>query len=558
MLLTEPELNWLEDNGNKSDLLGQVFTPEDVAELMVSMALDSNPKSILDPCFGEGVFLKVISRKVKDASIKNIGIEIDPDLYKGVREELSSFDLYNGDFFDFDREVDCIIMNPPYIRQELLKMDMPKFLNKGEIIKRLPLTNTNISPRSNLYIYFFIKSWKLLKSHGEIVAIVPNTWMTAEYGQTFKDFLLDNFWIESIIQFNKDVFPNADVESCIIHLKKDSTSIERHSNMVSINKALSKNELGKFNQLILNGDKKLSINRVNKNSLQSESNWLNFFSKKTLFDLENNLITLDQLAYLKRGTTTNYNDFFIKNSYKLAEKYPNFFVDIICSPKDIKGYTTKSLLKQNYLLATEKIKEELPIEIFDYVENFERVILKESKPKTLFNKIVKSPNQWFNIKNLTVAPIIFSYIVRDRKKFILNEANLIARDNFYEIKPKDKIDKYILFAILNSRITSFFLEDIGRSHGKGLLKIQKYELEKLKIVNPDNINKQDINLLSRLGQALSVSTEEDALRYISQIDQVLLQYVSTKLNVKKLEVLLKGKIDSRLDRKSGHLKLVNE
>ncbi|XYU16287.1 HsdM family class I SAM-dependent methyltransferase [Bacillus pumilus] len=558
MLLTEPELNWLDDKGNKSDLLGQVFTPEDVAELMVSMALESNPKTILDPCFGEGVFLKVLNRKIKDASIKNIGIEIDPELYKGIREKLSSFNLYNGDFFDFDKEVECIIMNPPYIRQELLKKEMPKFLNKKEILKRLPLTNTNISSRSNLYIYFFIKSWALLKNHGEIVAIVPNTWMTAEYGQTFKDFLLSNFWIKSIIQFSKDVFPNADVDSCIIHLQKDIRNIEKHSNMVNINQAMSKKELVCINQLIYNEDKKLSINKVMNKSLHLEKNWFDFFTKKTLFNLENKMVTLDQLADLKRGTTTNYNDFFIKNHFRLVEKYPNYFIDIICSPKDIEGYTTKSLIRKNYLLSTIEKKKQLPLELNEYVEKYEDEVLKDSKPKTLYNKIIKKPDQWFNIKNLTSAPIIFSYIVRDRKKFILNEASLVARDNFYEISPKEQVDKLILFSILNSRITSLFLEDIGRSHGKGLLKIQKYELEKLKIVNPNTISKHDLVLLAKLGEGLTKSLDQNALQYISKIDKILLPYVSTKLNVEDLEELLRIKLDFRLNRKSGHLKLVSE
>lgn len=131
-----------------------------------------------------------------------------------------------------------------------------------------------------MYIYFFIKSWALLKNQGEIVAIVPNTWMTAEYGQTFKDFLLSNFWIKSIIQFNKDVFPNADVDSCIIHLQKDIRSIEKHSNMISINQAISKKELEYINQLIYNGDKKLSVNKVMNKSLHLEKNWFNFLKRK--------------------------------------------------------------------------------------------------------------------------------------------------------------------------------------------------------------------------------------------------------------------------------------
>lgn len=198
------------------------------------------------------------------------------------------------------------------------------------------------------------------------------------------------------------------------------------------------------------------------------------------------------------------------------------------------------------------------MELNEYIERYEGEVLKDTKPKTLYNKIIKKPNQWFNIKNLKSAPIIFSYIVRDRKKFILNEANLIARDNFYEISPKEQVDKLILFAILNSRITALFLEDTGRSHGKGLLKIQKYELEKLKIANPDNIIEQDLDRLAKLGDSLAKSVEQNALKYISKIDRILLPYVSTKLNVEDLEELLRIKLDSRLNKKSGHLKLVSE
>lgn len=558
MILSESEMNWLINFENKKDMLGQVFTPEDVADLMVSLAIDSKPQTILDPCFGEGVFLESINKKVEEKPVRIIGVEIDPILYRKANDKLLNIELYNMDFFDLEEQVDCIIMNPPYIRQELLRKEMPKFLSKEKIWGRLPLTNCIISPRSNLYIYFFIKAWAQLKNHGEIIAIVPNTWMAAEYGQSFKEFLLSNFWIKSIIQFNKDVFPNADVDSCIIHLVKDMESTNKHSNLININQELSESELESFNTLIEKVDNKITVKETKNEILQLENNWLTLFNDNPFFNLMENMVPLEKLANLKRGLTTNYNDFFIYSENKIVNQYPNYFTEILCSPKDVEGYSTQFLVKRQFIFSTQIIKDNLPYELKSYVDKYENEILKNEQPKTLYNKILTKPNNWFNINKLESAPILFSYIVRDRKKFILNESELVARDNFYEIFPKNHVNKYILFSILNSRITSIFLEDIGRSHGKGLLKIQKYELEKLLVINPAQISEMDLKLLEKMGKKLMNSSKEDALTYISEIDKILLPYVSTKLMIQDIETMLETKLETRLNKKNGFLKLVKE
>src|SRR5690606_18747807 len=105
MILSEPEMNWLTNIENKKDLLGQVFTPRDIADLMVSLAMGSKPNIILEPCFGEGVFLESIDKKV-DGKQRIIGVEIDPILYKNVSSKLLDMELFNIDFFDFEDEVD--------------------------------------------------------------------------------------------------------------------------------------------------------------------------------------------------------------------------------------------------------------------------------------------------------------------------------------------------------------------------------------------------------------------------------------------------------------------
>lgn len=560
MRISKLEKEWLTKTKNKNELLGQVFTPEEVSDLMVTIALKSNPDKILEPCFGEGAFLDSINNKAKNKNYKVLGVEIDPELYIKVKNNLAhvNTDLYNMDFFDFEEKVDCIIMNPPYIRQELLSKTMPKFLNKQKICDRLPKVTNKISPRSNLYTYFFLKSWDLLNQDGEIVAIIPNTWMSTEYGSSFKKFLLDNFSIELIIQFNKDVFPNADVDSCIIHLIKKPQYTNNASSLITINQGLSNSEIENFKDFLKSESEKFTKKEVSNIQLQKEKNWLNLFNEKTFFDFNSNMISLDQVTNLKRGITTNYNDFFITAFNSDVEEFPNYFKEIICSPKDIQGYSTKSLRKKYFLFNTLESKKDLPLELKKYVEKHEEEIICRKKPETIYRKIKSNSNTWFNIKRTYSSPILFSYIVRDRKKFILNDSQLVARDNFYEITPNENINLLVLFAILNSRITSLLLEDLGRSHGKGLLKIQKYELEKLLVPDPNKIKFKDVNRLEELSIQLISSLEKDAHIFISEIDEILLPYISKDMNTEQLAQMLNKKLESRLEKRTGYLQLLNK
>jgi len=562
MKLSNSDLDWILKVENKKDMLGQVFTPQGVANLMVSLGLNTKPRTILEPCFGEGVFLESIQKRKEYVAndTKIIGVEIDPVLYERVRSKFPNLELYNKDFFDFKGVVDCVIMNPPYIRQELLREKMPRFLNKSDIITRLPLLQYPISSRSNLYVYFIIKAWSILSEKGSIIAIIPNTWMAAEYGNSFKKFLLQNFWIKAIIQFNKDVFPDADVESCILYLskEKDSEFNMRNTYLINIQKPFSKDEFLSFNDLINNVNGRSLVRTVTKEILELKGNWLNLFGQNNLFNIRDNLVPLKEIANLKRGLTTNYNKFFINDTIKFINRYPEYFKAILCSPKEIKGYSTESKIKEQYIFCTEKQKSELPLELKEYVEKYEHEILSSTLPKTLYGKITSNPDNWFNIKLTKTAPILFSYIVREKKKFIFNRNNMIARDNFYEIFPKEHINQYVLFSILNSRITSLSIENIGRSHGKGLLKIQKYELKELEVVNPSKIQKEDLIFLESLGRDLSVCSDENPIQIISKIDKILLPYVSTKYKVSDLEERLKIEENSRLSKRIGHLRIIND
>ena len=135
--------------------LGQVFTRQVVALYMTSLFDLSKSATILDPCFGDGAFLRALQAH----GFTNVfGCEIDKLLFNIHQYDFEKYHLFNQDFFKFGRSesFDGIIMNPPYIRQEkiddLEQLDITKkILRQNKIFKDLPST-------ANMYMYFVMKS----------------------------------------------------------------------------------------------------------------------------------------------------------------------------------------------------------------------------------------------------------------------------------------------------------------------------------------------------------------------------------------------------------------
>ncbi|GHP21678.1 type II restriction endonuclease [Helicobacter pylori] len=113
-----------------------------------------------------------------------------------------------GDFLGFD----CIIGNPPYIRQEhikdlkpLLQKQYPDFYNST----------------ADIYTYFFALSYHLLKEKGFNAFITSNKYARARYGAQLREWLLKKTTIVSYMELNAlKVFESATVDTSIMSFIK--------------------------------------------------------------------------------------------------------------------------------------------------------------------------------------------------------------------------------------------------------------------------------------------------------------------------------------------------
>ncbi len=116
----------------------------------------------------------------------------------------------DGDFLGFD----CIIGNPPYIRQEHIK-DLKPLLAK----QYQDFYNSS----SDIYTYFFALALNLLKEKGFNAFITSNKYARAKYGAKLRELLLKKTTIVSYMELNAlKVFESATVDTSIIHFIKQT------------------------------------------------------------------------------------------------------------------------------------------------------------------------------------------------------------------------------------------------------------------------------------------------------------------------------------------------
>lgn len=521
---------------------GQVFTPDSISDFMANLVLQYSPRTILDPCFGDGIFIKSLLKLGVDPQ-NIIGIEIDESKVRKVRSEVGRVNLSEEDFFNFEGTLDAIIMNPPYIRQEIIVKVKNSIEEIAENFSKL--SGKNLNGRSNLYLYFLLKGIYVLKENGILVAITPNIWLSAAYGKPFREFIKDRFSIEYIFEFSKDIFKDVVVESCILVLRKKTIENSHYIKFITLDDGFFQYD---WKNLNLNEDSmNVKIQKVKQIDLKTNTNWHSFFTEHQINLCGLGFVCLFELASLRRGITTTNNRFFINGVQNLALKYPQFFTSIVCSPKELNGYSTSESEQYKKILYIQNTKESLPKEIREYIDAYSNQ--HDGKSQAVNEKYYK--DNWYCLPRRNPYAILFGYIVRSRKEFFFNKAMALARDNFYEISPNPEINEYVLFAILNSSYTKYALERIGRFHGQGLLKIQKYELDKLKVIDPRTMNSEDISNLAAFGKELEISDSElKGNLIIENIDEVISKYSSTP--VKLVREVERKMLEKRLSRKQHY------
>ncbi|WRF02695.1 class I SAM-dependent DNA methyltransferase [Helicobacter pylori] len=202
-----------------------------------------------------------------------------------------------GNFSGFD----CIIGNPPYIRQEHIK-DLKPLLQK----QYQDFYNSS----SDIYTYFFALAYHLLKEKGFNAFITSNKYARAKYGAKLRELLLKKTTIASYMELNAlKVFESAAVDTSIISFIKQPPLKESGFNYYEPTPN-DKDDLKSTPSLLMK-----------QNALSTESF---IFANATLLDLRDKIESVgtplkDWDIQIYRGILTGANEAFIIPTEKREE-----------------------------------------------------------------------------------------------------------------------------------------------------------------------------------------------------------------------------------------------
>ncbi|MFP6198506.1 Eco57I restriction-modification methylase domain-containing protein [Helicobacter pylori] len=233
-----------------------------------------------------------------------------------------------GDFLGFD----CIIGNPPYIRQEHIK-DIKPLLQKQY--------QDFYNSTADIYTYFFALSYHLLKEKGFNAFITSNKYARAKYGAKLREWLLKKTTIVSYMELNAlKVFESAAVDTSIMSFIKQTLPKESGFKYYEPTPD-DKDDLKNTPSLLMK-----------QNALSTESF---IFANATLLDLRDKIESVgtplkDWDIQIYRGILTGANEAFIITTEKREEilnacktqeerKRTETLIKPILRGKDIKRYS---------------------------------------------------------------------------------------------------------------------------------------------------------------------------------------------------------------------------
>jgi type I restriction-modification system DNA methylase subunit len=565
--------------------LGQYYTPPPIIELITEMCIKSPDNKILDPACGSGGFLVKSYYKLKNLKKKEnpfadegklheeilnqiYGIDINPFpaqlssinlAVRNLKVTSRNINLVVRDFFKvklsegiIPNELDAIVTNPPYTRQEEMEYKDPI---REEALTYSDGSKIPINAQAGIYAYFFTHSAKFLKNTGRMGYITSNTWLDVSFGEGLKQFFLDHFKLLALVEFDAAVFGTALVNTCVSIMEKEEALERRCKNLVRFVRVKKAIEIGKMINVIASADEDYENEQIRivtkaQKTLQPNDRWGKYIrAPRIYFKIVSHpsITRLSSLAKLKRGFVTGFNDFFIldKGTISQWKIEADYLKPIVTSIRNIKGVEISEKDITEWVLMIHEPKGKLEGKnVLKYLEHGEEIEIStkygtrmaSAKVKGVNNlKTCKQRTNWYDLGEHDPPPIIAPYLMWDRVVFAHNKAHALAPNTLHFVYPAETKNIQFLLGVMNSTLTAFLLEIEGRSYGGGVLKMEAYEMAELSIIDPMKISKKDKERIEYAFSRLSQAQENNDSKFEEKIRVELDNAVFDALNLKEKE-----------------------
>ncbi len=290
---------------------GEFFTPQEVGELLAKIVImdKTTVNKVYDPACGSGGLLLKFAKILGKENVREgfFGQEINLTTYNLARINMflhninyNNFSIERGDTLIHpvhwnDEPFDAIVSNPPYSIKWAGKSN-PLLINDERFAPAGVLAPES---KADLAFTMHMLSWLSPKGTAAIVEF-PGVLYRGGAEQKIRKYMIDNNFVDAVIQLPADLFFGTPIATCILVLKKNKSD----------------------NNIMFVDASEECIRNTNKNKLSEEN-------ISSIINLLKNRETFENKSYLATYDEVKDNDYIISVNTYLKPKFADINIDIV-------------------------------------------------------------------------------------------------------------------------------------------------------------------------------------------------------------------------------------
>ncbi|WP_277293444.1 hypothetical protein [Veillonella montpellierensis] len=514
---------------SKRELMGLYTTPNNLAKLLVHLAIDEGVGEYADLTVGSGTIAKNMIKYISNynsvdyahdhvwSSDKyNYPLQIANLAMTSPKSINKKNIVFQSDVFDLNIGNSINIVNPMTGKNEVL--EIPKFnyllsnlpfisSNKRNESDKLKIekfvSSTSLDRKSDIYQIILLKFKDLLdNNNGKIGVIISNSWFKIQKNyKSFYKTLLEYYEVEYILYSNVGRwFANAEIVSSIVILKNKSQSLDKGTKFVSLNinpRTCKEEMIEELSESILfNSESKLF--NLEEYGYDEVNEFINLgLSLEPLFDdvswildIKEKLVDLNSIFNSSRGVRTGADKIFIT-----GEKYADdeYTFPILKNLSNVDSYHI-NITNEYYFYTKDSIdtiKNKGNIDTIKYIKKIENT-------PVAINRKNKRKNSWYQADQKPQFAD-FATSINPGKRFfwVMFEEETVVnqRVTAFRLKYEHKDDKNLIHALLNTSVSIFMLMGSGFGRALGATDLTKDGISQSYFLNPDLLSTKSKNII---------------------------------------------------------------
>ena len=409
--------------------------------------------------------------------------------------------IWNIEFAEVfaDGGFDVVVGNPPYLRHEdiadpqgLISDDdeYKKYLNS---VPEIDFRDTKITKKTDLSIYFYLRSLRLLNSQGILTFVCTNAWLDTEYGADFQEFLLLNVRTDLIIDNHaRRSFTEASINTIIslmhapkkvssndllrfVAFKKPFENIAFSKSFINVEKVTDK-KLTNTARTLVKTRRELIEDASDGSGKYKGEKWGGKFLRapdsfyKLVTENGYRFSEMENEFEIKYGNKPGATKFFLPSD-DLIQRYDleDSLEKAVSSTKQIENILIDSDALSGFFQPADELSESVK----KFIKHGESEGYGK-RPSLVSNK------PWYKFSNIKRTNFILPEFYSKRFFTAFSAEKILYTNVFWGVSNYRKWNEVSLYAFLNSTFYYLELELFGRTNlGEGVLSVYGYDFRKI-------------------------------------------------------------------------------